>query len=219
VRHTCLGGPSGIFAVIFFIELLTSVSMFECREAMTLDGGEISGGRTGHVITAARFGRSVTLRVYGIEPGTLEGWCLNVLDGSGAGQWARIVSLVAGVDRAEFELDTPLLGLDASSLVQVEPMRGRLIFYRVQLQDAGVWQYYGQAKNVIAAENIFQRTDGFIAIGVNEGTHLAGDPNCSALACNYNTNVQLQYLENQVLESNHVWNRYAEQSQGAAAAA
>ena len=39
-------------------------------------------------------------------------------------------------------------------------MRGRLIFYRVKLQDAGVWQYYGQAKNIIAAENEFQRTDG-----------------------------------------------------------
>lgn len=69
-------------------------------------------------------------------------------------------------DRAQFELDLPLKGLDSTSLVQVEPMRGRLIFYRVKLQDAGVWQYYGQAKNVIAAENEFQRTDGFIAIGV-----------------------------------------------------
>ena len=34
----------------------------------------------------------------------------------------------------------------------------------------GVWQSYGQAKGVIVADHVHERTDGFVAIGVTEGT-------------------------------------------------
>lgn len=63
------------------------------REAMTLDGGETGATRTGYVTSARDI--AVTLQVYGIESGAFAGWCINVIDGSGAGQWARIVSTTA----------------------------------------------------------------------------------------------------------------------------
>ena len=37
----------------------------------------------------------------------------------------------AGTDQRQFEVDVPPLDLAARSLVQIEPMRGRLIVFRI----------------------------------------------------------------------------------------
>ena len=55
---------------------------------------------------------------------------------------------------------------------------------------------------------------GFVSIGTVEGTYSDFDRNCSTTSCNFGVNLQLQFLDNLVKESNHMWTWKQTQSQG-----
>lgn len=135
-----------------------------------------------------------------------------VLDGPGAGQYRRIVQAHS---RTELVLDSQFIGVvPHASLLQMVPMRGQVIMFRNFIADTGVLQFYGQAMESIVAEHRHERTDGFISIGTCEGTYDDFDRNCSTASCQFGVNLQLQFLDNTVTESNHMWIWNQKQSQG-----
>jgi hypothetical protein len=90
------------------------------------------------------------------------------------------------------------------SLIHLQPFRGRTLFFRNFIADTGVLQMYGQAFEVIVAEHVHERTDGIVSFGVTESAH---DPwaNCTTTACSFGANLMLQFLDNNFLESNHMF--------------
>jgi len=160
-------------------------------------------------------------------PGASAGWAVNVLDGDGAGQYGRVVSVSA--DKLRLTMDRHFKGLSLwttapapvpqhapwngsvipqgrrQSLVHLQPFRGRTLFFRNFIADTGVLQMYGQAFEVIIAEHYHERTDGIVSYGVTESAH---NPfvNCSmSTSCSFGANLMLQFLDITFAESNHMW--------------
>jgi hypothetical protein len=187
------------------------------REVTTFDGG--GSGYTGyhesqHYGTAADRRPAIVLSMptLSTDANIYPGWAIFVLDGPGAGQYRRIVQAHS---RTELVLDSLFVGVvPDASLFQIVPMRGQVIMFRNNIADTGVLQFYGQAMESIVAQHRHERTDGFISIGTCEGTYDHLDRNCSTASCQFGVNLQLQFLDNTVTESNHMWIWNQKQSQG-----
>lgn len=82
--------------------------------------------------------------------------------------------------------------LDGTSNVTIMPYIGQIAFNGNRYADGGEVQFYAQALGVVAAENTFERTGGL-----------------SAWARGYSgkdANLRNSFIDNEVLEGNHVWN-------------
>ena len=188
------------------------------REVTTFDGGGsgYTGGlREQRMLPASEGGGALLTLATPTLTNSLVGYAIWVLDGAGAGQYRRVLRANYQQQPTQIIVDRAFVGLDpATSLLQAAPMRGQVIMYRNHIEDTGVLQFYGQAMESIVAEHVHERTDGFISIGTVEGTYSDFDRNCSTTSCNFGVNLQLQFLDNLVKESNHMWTWKQTQSQG-----
>ena len=92
---------------------------------MTLDGGETANARTGHPLSITGDGKQLVLQAANVST-SISAWCLAVIDGPGAGQWARVVAVGAStVHSATISLDRAVHGLQRSSLLQACGRRDR----------------------------------------------------------------------------------------------
>lgn len=143
------------------------------RELMTFD--DAGGAYFGRVASVA--GATTTTAADCKPPGdmTAGGWAgsvMVVLNGTGAGQWRRVV--VPGIDGANktdarnrtWVLEAPWdVAPDETSWVQIAPFRGRSIFAGDVWADGGAVQYYGQALDCVLADAVGERMTGFLAWG------------------------------------------------------
>ena len=115
--------------------------------------------------------------------------------GTSTGECRRVVS-TNGNDKSIFSLDrafsTPL---DFSSNVTIIPYVGQIAFVANTYSDGGEVQFYAQALGCVAAENKFERTGGLSAWARQAET-----------TDGWGINFRMQFLDNVVLEGNHVWN-------------
>jgi hypothetical protein len=137
------------------------------REMMTFDAG---GGAYFGKIQSAQ-GTSLTLagdpqfKDYAPTAHTdYTGAVVMILDGTGAGQYRFVVKN----EGRSWEVDRPwLIPPDDTSAISIAPFRGRNLFIGNTFVDGGAFQLYGAALDVIVAENIGQRMDGFFTWGLN----------------------------------------------------
>ncbi len=93
------------------------------------------------------------------------GGVVYVLEGTGAGQYR----FVTGNLGKEWAVDRPWdVPLDQSSVISIVPFRGRNIFVENRIEDAGAFQPYGSAADVIVADNVMARSDGIVAWGLTQ---------------------------------------------------
>ena len=84
--------------------------------------------------------------------------------------------------------------LDATSLVQFGPFKGRFVFLDNEYVDGGAFQLYANAADVVVAHHRFERMEGLLSWGRATG---------GAIYC---PNIRVQFVDNHVVEGNHVWN-------------
>merc|ERR1711907_26024 len=98
------------------------------------------------------------------------------------------------IDSKTIQIDRPFsTELDETSLVQVGPFKGRFVFLDNEYLDGGAFQLYANAADVIVAEHRFTRMEGLLSWGRATGHNI------------YCPNIQVQFVDNHVLEANHVW--------------
>ena len=188
------------------------------REVMTFDcsGGLYYGGIAGvdgTVLTLA----GDAWPADSMEWGGFAGGSVVIVNGTGTGQWRRIV--VPGInstatpsnrtwvlDRA---FDVPPQPND--SLVQVLPFRGQNIWHRNSYRDAGAVQFYGHAISNLVSESYFTRFGGLIAWGQWRGWASPDEPNpphhsSCGLFDGIQPNLQAEWVDNLVLEGLTVMN-------------
>ena len=120
------------------------------------------------------------------------GGVVSVLDGSGMGQFRRVIEVIdSHTIRIDQAFTTPL-GED--SQIQVGPFKGRFLFLQNEFIDGGAFQLYANAVDVIVSEHKFARMEGLLSWGRAAGGGV------------YCPNIRVQFLDNQVIEGNHVWN-------------
>lgn len=161
------------------------------REMMTLDGG--GGVYYGHVKPSTRGATSIVLlkSAQAAQPGG----ALVVLNGTGTGQYRRIVGSTSS--NTVWELESPFdVSLDASSIVTIIPWVGHLMWTNNHYSDGGAIQLYATGLEIVLADSHFARTGGMIpGWGLQEETSSA-----------YNPTFHNQALDNVIEEGNHVWN-------------
>jgi hypothetical protein len=141
------------------------------------------------------------------KAGGWAGGCIVVLNGTGAGQYRRVVVPGIGPEPANpanrtWVVDKPWdVDPDASSFIQITPFRGRNIFAASLWADGGAVQYYGQALDNVIADAEFARMTGVLAWGQWRGWV---PPNASAswraggqMGNGLMPNVRNQYLRNE----------------------
>ena len=159
------------------------------REMMTTDC--CGGVYYGRVREESAEGTCVHLAGTMIYP--QPGGALCVLNGTNAGDCRRVAS--GGNLTAVFLNKKFASPLDASSLVTIVPFQGHIAFVGNRYSDGGEVQLYGQALECVMADNSFTRTGGLSAWARST------DP-----AHGWGTNQRNQFLDNVVLEGNHVYN-------------
>ncbi|WP_026600129.1 glycosyl hydrolase family 28-related protein [Methylosinus sp. sav-2] len=130
------------------------------REAMTTDGP--GGSYYGHIVELA--GRRLTLDG-ALTPGShspiRQG--VFILAGRGAGQFAQIVDVAAGVVTLDRDWT---VAPDRDSLITIVPMVQRYLIVGNEFSDAGAAvQLYGTSVEQVIAENSSARTAGFLNQG------------------------------------------------------
>eukprot|EP00933_Yihiella_yeosuensis_P031758 TRINITY_DN25376_c0_g1_i1.p1 TRINITY_DN25376_c0_g1~~TRINITY_DN25376_c0_g1_i1.p1 ORF type:complete len:802 (-),score=122.38 TRINITY_DN25376_c0_g1_i1:24-2267(-) len=166
------------------------------REMMTTD--PINGDYFGHVnVQLGEDQRPLLHLINGtgqVGAGRVGGM-VSVLHGTGAGQYRRIVEIINGLNlRIDRAFTTPL---DKSSLVQVGPFKGRLIFYSNRYVDGGAFQLYGNDADVIVAKQRLSRMGGLLSWGRSNGDGKSFAPN-----------LRIQFMDNEIEEGNHLFNYY-----------
>jgi len=160
------------------------------REMMTCDGG--GGVYYGAAVTSATAATDIVLAeaATGLQPGG----AVCVLAGTGTGECRRAVKTSA--DLLTWTVDKPFsIPLDVSSNVTIMPYVGHIVFTGNHYSDGGEIQFYAQAIECVAAENVFERTGGLSAWGRQEETITA-----------WGANLRVSFIDNEVAEGNHVWN-------------
>jgi hypothetical protein len=131
-------------------------------EGLTLDGGGgayIGGVRTANasVVTFAAdpFGNGTGAYIPHPEKANWRGAAMMLLSGKGAGQWRRVTSFSG----REWEVDFAWAVVpDASTLVQVAPLRGHITLVANKWLSAYTVQMYAMCLNAVIAENTFDTT-------------------------------------------------------------
>ena len=128
--------------------------------------------------------------------GVVPGGLASVLTGTGAGQWRR---LTANLGNGTVHLDQPFLTpVDATSVIQLSDMRGRMIFDGNEYTDVGAFQLYGNAYDVVVANSMYTRTTGLFSWALASSDH------------DYCPNTHIELLSNEVNEGNHLFNYVAD---------
>jgi hypothetical protein len=132
------------------------------REAMTLDGG--SGGYAGNI--AGANGNTIILPAkaerFQWVPNKWIGGGLYIVEGTGAGQFRRIVS--HGIDT--IQVDHPFLVTpDATSVISITTVRKNLFYIDNEVTDAGAYQFYGSAQNCVISGLKMNRCNGIVGRG------------------------------------------------------
>lgn len=154
-----------------------------------------------------------------MEWGGFAGGSIAIVNGTGTGQYRRIVvpgvNATAAPSNRTWVIDSPFVpSPDASSIVQVLPFRGRNIWHRNTYKDSGSVQFYGHAMSNIVSETFGERFGGIIAWGQwRNWTSPEEGPPSSHSACGLGNgiqpNVQAQWLDNVVVEGLHLQVRRA----------
>jgi hypothetical protein len=127
----------------------------------------------------------------------VEGGAMVVVAGTGAGQYRRVVSWPGSMNGTGgvFEIDSPLTAtLDATSVVEIMPMRGKNIFHKTHYADVGAFQFYGLGVDNMVVGMTMERGGGFIAWGQTRA-----DPNHGAFGF-VNPNLMNEFVDNTVIE-------------------
>lgn len=161
------------------------------REAMTSDGP--GGYYYGGALSAAPDRLSlVGAPNQPLVSSIWTGAVVMVVDGKGAGQFARVAEFEQGHATAQptVALDRPLaVGLDATSVITINQMQQNYLIVDNLFEDAGVAaQTYGTALNHVIASNRSIRTGGFFARAV--------------MYYHFQPGWQLQLLDNRIVEGN-----------------
>tara|TARA_Y100001980_G_C14556834_1_gene350989 strand:+ start:15105 stop:17381 length:2277 start_codon:yes stop_codon:yes gene_type:complete len=132
------------------------------REVMTYDGG--SGAYTGPIGKIE--GTTLTLpenaETYRWIANKWIGGGLFILDGTGSGQFRRIVSHTLD----EIVLDHPfVVNPDQSSIISITTIRNNLIFVNNEAKDCGAYQLYGSAQNAVISGIKMKRSSGIVSRG------------------------------------------------------
>lgn len=168
---------------------------FQCewagdREFMTFD--PVNGDFNGPVIVDPD-NRTLLTTVggQGSVSSSMLGGAVSILDGTGAGQVRRLVGLV---NHTQFVIDAPFsVPLDSTSIIQVGPYKGRMIFHNNKYEDGGAFQFYANAVDMIVSSHRFTRVEGLLSWG-------------RANAPAYCPNMRIQFCDNTFEEGNHMWN-------------
>lgn len=163
------------------------------RELMTFDpvNGEYFGA-----VQASADGRGLALQKAPAGNGSVDtgilGGMASVLDGTGAGQYRRIVA----VNNSSYvTIDKPFTTpLDSTSRVQLGPFKGRILFVGNRYEDGGGFQLYANAADVVVTDHHFARTEALLSWGRAASSHT------------YAPNLRIQFVGNIVEEANHMWN-------------
>jgi len=137
------------------------------REALTLDGdGAAYFGKVAADGNRLLLEDDPVFKDYAPAPHSdYRGGVVYVLEGTGAGQYR----FVTGHQGREWAVDRPWdVPLDQSSVISIVPFRGRNIFVENRIEDAGAFQPYGSAADVIVADNVMARSDGILAWGLTQ---------------------------------------------------
>lgn len=132
-----------------------------------MDGG--GGAYTGGVATATSTTVTLASAPFGPGSGTYvphynllswNGAAVMVLNGTGAGQWRRVVGRTGprGAERL-WKVDTPWTVLpDASSQIQIAPLRGHILLAENSWHSAYTVQLYGMCIASVVSGNVFEDT-------------------------------------------------------------
>ncbi len=179
----CLDGSTYSQHVYYAHNTLSTMFGWD-REAMTSDAG---GGAYYGKVAAARECVVTVAEDLALQNRDWRGAGLYILDGTGAGQYRRVVS-AAGRD---ITVDRPWqVAPDTSSIVTCCDYQGRCLFIGNDFADAGsALQFYGNAIEHIAAGNTSTRTAGFHNFGMQYSGGIQ-------------PNWYLQWLDNRIAEGN-----------------
>jgi hypothetical protein len=159
------------------------------REAMTTDGP--GGYYFGHAESTSSNGLSL-LDAPDPYPATPDwaGAIVMVVNGRGAGQYARVASLEGTPPKMSMTLDRALqVPLDRTSEITVAQARENYLIINNSFEDTGVAaQSFGTALGHVIAGNRSNRTSGFAAIGLSYE--------------HFQPSWRIQILDNHILEGN-----------------
>ena len=140
------------------------------REGMTSDGP--GGYYFGHV-EGASSGDLVLLDPPNSAPASLDwtGALVMIVNGRGAGQYARVTSFINSPQRQSITLDRPLqVQPDSNSEITIVPAHQNYLIVDNSFEDTGVGaQIFGTGIGHVIAGNRSTRTSGFAAIGLIYG--------------------------------------------------
>ena len=158
-------------------------------ETLTLDGWLEGGAYTGPL--AAADGTRLTLGRPALMPSisNANGALIAILNGTGVGQWRRVVS---GLNNsAAWEIESPFDVVEpGSSIVSVMPVKARLLLVGNTFVDAAAVQLYGACYDCIVASNQFTRS------GVASRGNYDQEPQ---------PNVRVQFLDNVIERDLDIW--------------
>ena len=111
------------------------------------------------------------------------------------------VGITKGAKPEVITIDKPFTTtLDATSMMQLGPFKGRFIFDENRYEDCGAFQLYANAADVIVANHNFARAEGLLSWGRAGGGHV------------YAPNIRVQFLDNTIEEANHMCEHTQRQS-------
>lgn len=159
------------------------------RETLTFDaaGGAYLGRVASVSGVTVELAADPEFRRYAKNPVNWVGTALCVMDGTGAGQYRRVVKHSGRT----WEIDRPFAVLpDTSSVISIVPFRGRVLIVGNAFDDGGAVQLYGMSIDCILAANRGTRMGGFASWG-KESKGWGWQPSWYC-----------QFLDTQVLEGN-----------------
>jgi hypothetical protein len=166
------GPDGGVAQHILHADNTVSLVWGNDREVVTYDDaggaywGAIAGTAGANLTTAAD-----TKSAGDWHLGGWAGGAVVILNGTGAGQYRRIVVPGIGAEPTNpgnrtWVLDAPFaVPPGADSTVEIEPFRGRNVFAGDVFIDGGAFQFYGHALDNVVADTVFARTTGVVAWG------------------------------------------------------
>ena len=183
------------------------------REVLTFD--DAGGSYFGPV--ARVDGETITTEYDCKAPESMEwgGWAggsVVVLNGTGTGQWRRIVVPgPTGPDLPQpnnrtWVLDRPFdIPPSPGDFIEIMPFRGTAVWERNRFVDCGPFQFYGHAIQNILSENTFERIDVVMVDGQWRGW-VPAEGRLGGVANNgMQPNVQIQILDSEIIEGNNIF--------------
>ena len=128
--------------------------------------------------------------------GTSTGACRRIVSGLSPTTECNATTISHGLcPETHFSFDRPFPSpLDGKSLVSIMPFVGHMAFNGNDYSDGGEVQFYATALECVASENKLTRTGGRSAWAREDEGKV------------WNPNLRMTFLDNEIVEGNHVWN-------------